>query len=69
MMVTKRAQLLEEWKLGLWDKEEFRAKVADMERKCAGDGSPSVKRQKTQEYSPDWDLRDFDKSSSSIEDL
>ena len=47
MMITKRAQLLDELKLGIWDKDEFCAKVTEMERKHAGDGSPPVKQQKT----------------------
>lgn len=54
LLIQKRAHILEEFKLGLVNKEEYLAKIADLEG-----GGPPAKRQDTRQYSPDWDELDF----------
>jgi hypothetical protein len=62
LIVQKRGMLLEEFKLGIWTKEEYLARIAEL------DGSftptpklntqapePTPEQQKVREYSPDWD--------------
>ncbi|KAF8186682.1 hypothetical protein BJ912DRAFT_852063 [Pholiota molesta] len=58
LLLQKRSQLLEEFKLGLWTKDEYRDQV-----QLLGGGGP-VKRQKSasdhsERYSDDWDLGNF----------
>jgi hypothetical protein len=55
LMMSKRQQLLEEFKLGIWTKEQYIQQVSALEGGNSEDGRPS-KRQRTHEYSPDWDL-------------
>jgi hypothetical protein len=52
--VSKRQQLLEEFKLGIWTKAQYIQQISTLERGVLDEG-PSSKRQKTREYSPDWD--------------
>lgn len=50
----KRAVLLEEFKMGIWTREEYREKVGDL------DASPAHKKKR--EVSPAWDIEDDDTS-------
>ncbi|KAF8811042.1 hypothetical protein BYT27DRAFT_7090356, partial [Phlegmacium glaucopus] len=49
--IQKQGQLLEEFKLDIWTKEEYLEQV----RKLEGGSEPAPKRQKTRYVSPDWD--------------
>jgi hypothetical protein len=54
LLIQKRAHILEEFKLGLVNKEEYLEKVAELDG-----GGRSVKRQNTRQFSPDWDDSNF----------
>lgn len=54
LLIQKRAHILEEFKLGLVDKEEYLEKIAELDR-----GGRPAKRQNTHPFSPDWDDTDF----------
>ncbi|KAF9232442.1 hypothetical protein BU15DRAFT_55018 [Melanogaster broomeanus] len=49
LIVKKRQLLLEEFKAGVWDREEYQEELRKLE-----DGEPPKKQ--TRQYSPDWDL-------------
>jgi hypothetical protein len=68
LQVAKRAQLLEEYKLKIWDRDEYIAQLAILDGK-QDDALPAPKRQNTRAYSPDWDLTDFQGSSQSFNDI
>jgi hypothetical protein len=54
LLIQKQTHILEEFKLGLVNKEEYLGKFADFEG-----GGPPLKHQNTCQYSPDWDELDF----------
>jgi hypothetical protein len=54
LMMSKRQQLLEEFKLGIWTKEQYVQQISALEGGNLEGGHPS-KCQRTHEYSPDWD--------------
>ena len=55
MILKKRTLLLEEFKAGVWDVEAYQEEL----RKLEGGGGDHPEKQAHQ-YSPDWDLRNFD---------
>jgi hypothetical protein len=55
LMMSKRQQLLEEFKLGIWTKEQYVQQVLALEGGVSDVAHPS-KCQRTREYSPDWDI-------------
>ena len=55
LMMSKCQQLLEEFKLGIWTKEQYVQQVLALEGGVSDVAHPS-KRQRTREYSPDWDI-------------
>ncbi|KAF8816060.1 hypothetical protein BYT27DRAFT_7279137 [Phlegmacium glaucopus] len=57
--IQKRGQILEEFKLDIWTKEEYLEQV----RKLEGGSEPAPKCQKTYYVSPDWDDDAFYASS------
>jgi hypothetical protein len=56
LMMSKRQQLLEEFKLGIWTKEEYIEQVSAFDGGISDDGRPP-KRQRIREYSPHWDIQ------------
>ena len=54
LLIQKRAHFLEEFRLGLVNKEEYLEKIAELD----GGGRPA-KCQDTHQFSPDWDDLDF----------
>jgi hypothetical protein len=58
--VQKRAMILEEFKLGIWTKEEYLEQIAELD---SGLAAPARKQQKVRAYSPDWNEDDFYASS------
>ena len=68
LMMSKHQQLLEEFKLGIWTKEQYIEQVSALNGWIADDYHPS-KRQRTHEYLPDWDIQgDLSGSSFSSDD-
>ena len=55
--MSKRQQLLEEFKLGIWTKAQYIQQISTFDGGVLDKGQPSTKRQKTREYSPDWDIQ------------
>ena len=69
LIVSKRGQLIEELKLGIWTKEEYVKRVAALEGDVLDEENRSSKRQRTREESPPWDIEDDDYTlSQSIDD-
>jgi len=56
LIISKCQQLLEEFKLGIWTKDQYVQQVSALEGGVLEEGRSS-KRQKTREYSPDWDIQ------------
>ena len=54
LLIQKQAYVLEEFKFGLVDKEEYLEKIAELD----GGGHPA-KCQDTCQFFPDWDDLDF----------
>ena len=54
LMMSKRQQLLEEFKLGIWTKEQYVQQVLALEGSVSEDACSS-KCKRTHEYSPDWE--------------
>lgn len=54
--MSKRQQLLEEFKLGIWTKAQYIRQISMLNGVILDEGQPS-KRQRTREYSPDWDIK------------
>jgi hypothetical protein len=66
--VAKRQQILEEFKLGIWTRAQYIQHISALDRGVLEEG-PSYKRQKTCEYSPDWDIQgDLSGSSQDSDD-
>ena len=61
--VQKRSMLLEEFKLGIWTKEDYLAWIAELE---SGSAVPAQKKQKVCQYSPDWNEEHFYSSSENF---
>lgn len=51
ILLQKRGHLLEEFKLGIWTKDEYMEKLEDLE---GGAPRAAAKRQKVRHVSPDW---------------
>ena len=68
LMMSKRQQLLEEFKLGIWTKEQYVQQVLALEGGVS-EVAHSSKHQRTREYSPDWDIQgDLSGSSHDSDD-
>ncbi|KAG6882328.1 hypothetical protein C0992_012044, partial [Termitomyces sp. T32_za158] len=50
IVIKKRAQLIEEYKLGIWTKEEYLEQVSELDFSAA-----SVSKHQKKSPSPDWD--------------
>jgi hypothetical protein len=50
LLIQKRAHILEEFKQGILDRDQYLEKIEDLEG-----GGPPAKRQNTREFSPDWE--------------
>lgn len=65
--LQKRTHLFEEFKAGIWSKEDYVRQVAEIEgtnlQPVIESVSPTPKRQK-RDYSPDWPEFDFDSGDS-----
>jgi hypothetical protein len=64
--VQKRSMLLEEFKLGIWTKEEYLKQIAELSSSSAAPTQVqkhTQKQQKVREYSPDWNEENFYSSS------
>ena len=55
LMMSKCQQLLKEFKLSIWTKEEYIEQVSALDGGISDDGHPP-KCQRTHKYSPDWDI-------------
>lgn len=54
--VQKRGMLLEEFKLGIWTKEEYLARIAELDGSFTPTPKPNTPEPTpVREYSPDWD--------------
>jgi hypothetical protein len=58
LIISKRGQLLEEFKLGVWSRQQYIRQVAALEQGVLDDEETPSKRRRTREYSPDWDIED-----------
>lgn len=66
--MSKRQQILEEFKLGIWTKAQYIRQISALNGGVLDEGQPS-KRQKTRQYSPDWDIEgDISDGSHNSED-
>jgi hypothetical protein len=65
LIVSKRGQLIEELKLGIWTKEEYIKQVAALEGNVVDEENHSSKRQRTREDLPPWDIQDDDFTGNS----
>ncbi|EDR10153.1 uncharacterized protein LACBIDRAFT_318208 [Laccaria bicolor S238N-H82] len=61
LLIQKRAHLLDEFKLGIYDRETYLEKKAELEG-----GSPPAKCQNMRQFSPDWDDANFYTADQSL---
>ena len=54
LLIQKRAHLLNEFKEGVYDRETYLEKKAELEG-----GGPALKRRDIRQFSPDWDDANF----------